>query len=97
MSWMGDKPMKKLNEGLELANKKRALRDIDIAIKNILGIGYFDKAQPFIHVPCENDQGGVDIELPEVIATSALRICRIIFYIEITFAKLKNHLREGNK
>jgi hypothetical protein len=89
--------MRRLNEGLELANKKHALWEIDIAIEQILGIGRFDKVQPQMWVPCDNDEGGISIELPEGVAVFALRISKIIFYVEITCAKLKNYLRGMNK
>lgn len=82
----------KLNEERELAEKKRALKDIPYAVERICGIGYFDKVWPSMWIPFDNDNGGIDIQIPEIIAVLTLIMCRIIFFVEIKLTGLKKRL-----
>jgi hypothetical protein len=90
--------MRRLNEEREQNEKRKALREIPYAVERICGIGYFDKVWPSIWIPFDNDNGGIDIQIPEMIAVFTLTMCRIIFFIEIKLAGLKKKLfRKGKK
>jgi hypothetical protein len=78
---------------------KRVLWEIDLALEQILGIGRFDKVQPDMWVPCDNDEGGISIELPAIVAVLALIICRMTLCVKIVFSRVKksvNKLRRKN-